>query len=101
MKTRRGFVSNSSTTSFCIYGARTTVDEDNWEGEGYLWDKLNELGITIERSEWDGHYLGARWDSIGGDETRNQFCERVKTAILEIDPDADEFGTYEEAYRDG
>ncbi len=105
MKTRMGFVSNSSTTSFCIYGARTKVDEDNWQGR-YLGkdldDRLQELGIEMQYSQWSEEYLlGAEWSSIREDETGKEFRERIETEVLKIDPDATEFNTYEEAYRDG
>lgn len=99
MKIRRGFVSNSSTTSFCIYGARTKVDEDNYEGD--LWKETQELGINYEYGQCDDYYLGAAWRSIKDDETGAEFKERVKAAVKQIDPDVTEFDTYEEAYRDG
>jgi hypothetical protein len=101
MKTRPGFVSNSSTTSFCIYGAKTDVNEDNMTHEMY--DYMCEAGLDFNRSEWDGHYIGASWDQIGEDETGGQFCRRVEAAAMKVDPTLTlgSFETYEEAYRDG
>jgi len=101
MKTRPGFVSNSSTTSFCIYGAKTFVDEENYDGD--LYTELGKVGLDTHYSEWDGHYIGASWDTIGEDETGAQFKQRVEEEVMKIDPslEPNAFGTYEEAYRDG
>ena len=102
MKIRKGFVSNSSTTSFCIYGACfQDVDDD-------LQDKLEEIDssksndLEISRGEYDGTmYLGREWSSMTNDETGKQFKESIEKEITRLFGEDISFGTYEEAYRDG
>lgn len=112
MKIRQGFVSNSSTTSFCIYGAyfenwpdtdNPEIDKECYHKEDYWWDKAREVGLEIHGVPWDdGGYIGAEWSSIRDDETGAQFKARVEAAIFKlmgIRPD--KCGTHEKAWRDG
>lgn len=115
MKARHGFVSNSSTTSFCIYG--TKIDSDTLnngkEGSGFyhLVDQANKLGYTLEihSGNSDGSnakYIGRSWSMIGDDETGRQFKEYIEKAVTELLTGLDikfdsNFTTYEEAYYDG
>ncbi len=111
MKIRQGFVSNSSTTSFCIYGARVSVPEvledPDDEDSDYIDDyetveKLcGENGLDY--AEWDGSFIvGLKpWD-MHEDETYAQFKQRVEDALLKAfntNPDACEW--IEEAGYDG
>lgn len=90
MKTRQSLVSNSSTTSFCIYGTRGISRwAENADGEEIdLFEELCEAG-NPDGLEWhtpdDGnHYIGASWASIGDDETGKQFKARVDAALNKI-----------------
>lgn len=98
MKTRKGFVSNSSSTSFCMYG--TTLDfsemEELMEKVGIITDEMEEeegdLGYWLQEYGYnkfqnldiypdsDGEicYVGRLWKYIKDDETGKQFKEDVK-----------------------
>ncbi len=115
MKTRTGFVSNSSTTSFTIYGLSmdayhdgrelaNTIDERLWELKSQgkfdsLTDRFGEECYTF--------YLGGDWDKLSDDETPAQFKARIKADIEAFlaetgitMPDM-QFHKAHEAYRDG
>lgn len=98
-KKRFGFVSNSSSSSFLIYGISITRSElekmknfDDWEFE-------KKTGLSVYNRDYEV-YIGESWDSIGDDETGKQFKESVQKKILEYIPDA-KFGTFEDAWYDG
>jgi len=79
MKIRSGFVSNSSSCSFCIMGE--WLEEFNEELES----KAYKLGLDIySPPEMDGVYIGLDISKMGGDETKNQFSERAKKLFDEL-----------------
>ena len=106
MKLRNGFVSNSSTTSFTIFGisfdpGELGIDEDatNADGELILEDLDDELYNLIDNMNDDlsiyscygeTYYVGRSFSSIGDDETGKQFKEdaqqKVEKAIRQIAP---------------
>jgi hypothetical protein len=121
MKIRTGFVSNSSSSSFLIYGiygdseellkdSPRIEDEDededgnNWDG---LYDKLdallNDTGLECHFVTYDDGsvYVGASWDTVGDNETGLQFKSRVEAKIKELFGDKLKCSTFEEAWRDG
>ena len=73
-----GFVSNSSTSSFCIYGAR--VDKKDLPEDDDVYAAAEEAGLECYRP-YDNYYVGLCWADIGGDETGNQFKARVEALI--------------------
>lgn len=127
MKVRLGFVSNSSTSSFCIYGTYiefheigTTeflefmVDhidkvetiaqaEEGLEDDRYdvFWEMEKALNLDYHIVEGDdGVYIGDAWSSVGDDETGRQFKDKVEEKIKKLWPKA-KCMTLEEAWRDG
>ncbi len=103
MKIRQGFVSNSSTSSFLIYG--TTLPEGTY-GEDY--EKYEEFcetagkeGLEVHSPECCDIYIGASWSSIKDDETGKQFKARIEEALKKVLAKKDlEFDTHELAYHD-
>lgn len=96
MKIRNGFVSNSSSSSFHIYG----VELDKNEFEKMILDKglttkdeLDKLGLDevlwgivpgLEGKcvyEWDAVYLGRFYNYIKDDETGKDFKENTEKAL--------------------
>lgn len=79
MKIRVGFVSNSSTTSFSIYGIWLDHPElpmrEKIESSDLFWC-LDELG--------DGLYVGRTWKSIQDTETGRQFKEWVENKLKDF-----------------
>jgi len=114
MKIRNGFVSNSSSSSFCIYGTtcetndfmkilkdKKLIDEnieEFYEVDTYEL-KLNGLSIYC-MEDVDEVYLGRDWCNIKDDETGKEFKEDVQNKINELMPDH-KCSTLEEAWRDG
>ena len=85
MKVRQGFVSNSSSSSFLIYGV---FIEDS-----QLPEEFDKYGFTEGKpdfKDWmvsdgpdgcDGMYIGKSWDSIKDDQTGKQFKEEIQQVI--------------------
>lgn len=78
MKIRLGFVSNSSSSSFCLYGVRITEEmKSDWKLPEYM-DEL-DLPLPLENYNPSGYsdYVGVSLTNIKDDETGGQFKERV------------------------
>ena len=124
MKKRNGFVSNSSSSSFLLYGVEMEQndfeeaahehmsEEDIKESEedGYI-DTWNLCGfknspfpnLNIENCE-STYWIGLSWDTVGDDETGKEFKKRATEEVakfLKKDPEEIECRTHEEAWRDG
>ena len=99
MKIRNGFVSNSSSSSFLIYGIQATCPEDE---EVYdFTERAEKAGLNsyIVDSE---PYLGLEWDQVQDDETGAQFKERVKKMLTDFfGEEPEKIGTLSEAWYDG
>ena len=119
MKTRNGFVSNSSTTSFMIYGIALEPDEAKAmmrrdhpkiaaaivkHGDDEPFEIIEEVfGWSMGHcSEWGEHkYYGISWDSVKDDETGAEFKERVRARLAEVLEGELKLGTHEESWFDG
>lgn len=117
MKIRQGFVSNSSTSSFCIWGVHfdrgdlkfPNVEDKNYDEEDESYDRMYEIaeeikGLTFHNSEYDGCYVGRSFSAIKDDETGLQFKQKTEKLVKEFfaklgtQPEKLQFGHYEEAY---
>lgn len=128
MKLRQGFVSNSSSCSFTIYGvcfdwdykeiydalqddvkARCFIEQENSTiSEDTDLDILEKvLGeefkhLTIQHGqECYSFYVGYTLNDMGDDETKNQFYSRVKTSLQKVFKDVSSISWYEESWFDG
>jgi hypothetical protein len=113
MKIRNGFVSNSSSSSFCIYGtyleSYDAVAElleklypekynlNNTDAIEIVEDYCSENNLSLHSAN-DSSYIGRDYSEIGADETGKQFRESVDVAIKRILPDAHCDTIQEESY---
>jgi len=90
MKRRNGFVSNSSSSSFCAYGlcveGFSEYDEDGEPKDDI--DKILKGTCLDYMTDDDGNlYVGRSPSSIEDNETGKEFKERAKQDILKCFPD--------------
>jgi len=108
VKVRQGFVSNSSTTSFCIYG--TDVPQDILdalnEEEGLYAFLEQEPDLSIEYGDPNGWpdreiFVGCSLTRMEDDETFGEFKARVAAAIKRLFGDDLSPGIIEVGYYNG
>jgi len=79
VKIRTGFVSNSSSSSFCIAG----IYLENWDDE--LDEKAQEEGLfTTSGESGDVMYIGLDFSDMEYDETKREFYKRVEEKLKKI-----------------
>ena len=118
MKIRSGFVSNSSSSSFLIYGVSLENCEvlsilknmdkfkDEYEDNIDVCEELralfNDSNIDVECSNDYNYFIGASWSEVKDDETGKEFKDRVEKKIVEVFGDVEfTFGTHKEAWFNG
>jgi len=108
-KIRTGFVSNSSSSSFCIYGThlnREATIEILRDQHNILIDDIDELEDIISLNVYympyddDGFYIGRSFKTIKDNETGKAFKENVEEKIKKYFPNSS-LRTIEEAFYDG
>lgn len=110
MKIRHGFVSNSSSSSFLIYGyciedgdggIKGLADKHN-VSESKVEEIIEKAGLSLIYGE-EGYntYIGKSWSSIGDNETGSQFRKNIEDKIEQLFGEKKDCGTHEEAWRDG
>lgn len=119
---RYGFVANSSSSSFLIYGIYITEKEAKEAVEKSVHPSIVEMrekyglnepvetldaipGLFTSVGDYDmgqdGLYIGASWDSVQDDETGAEFKARVERLIKEALGEKFSCGTIEEAWYNG
>lgn len=106
MRIRHGFVSNSSSTSFCIFGLAVKMNtDDEWEN---IEEKVECSDTELETfygdpDSWERMgYIGIDRTYIGNDETGQQFKDRVAALVEQIVPGQGEnCENHEESYYNG
>jgi len=116
MKIRNGFVSNSSSSSFLIYGIseytmpekeqedENDEDYDSCDDDDAIYELAGKAGLEYHSIEGcDGYYIGKSLASCRDDQTMGDFKAEVKALINKtfgLQPDKS-FDIHEEAYYDG
>jgi len=96
MKIRQGFVSNSSSTSFCIYGIWLDHPQED------MYEVAKELGLFVHGDQYgDGLYIGREWSSIGDSETGWDFKEGTRQLIDNLPIENKKCSTHEAGWYDG
>ncbi len=110
MKIREGFVSNSSSTSFCILGVDVTAERkliERYQNSNY-YNKM-DIGCLSLREGLENlgyhemYYLGAHPSEMRPTETLFEFKERIVEEMKEkcdIDIDVDDLKWLEDAGND-
>jgi hypothetical protein len=98
MKIRQGFVSNSSTTSFCIYGTWLNGNEVGEDVD--IYDTAENHDLECHHMDYSGYAVGLSPCNMRDEETLAQFRRRVGDQIFKafgID-DAHELDWIEESF---
>ena len=111
MKIRNGFVSNSSTSSFLIYGI--VIDDtvglpDAAKEDGlceYFYHKIKQDKLDLEvhtPDDYGSTYIGRSWAGVKDDQTGAQFKQDVFEQLSKLLGRTDiKCETCEHAWRDG
>lgn len=98
MKIRQGFVSNSSSTSFCIYGIHESGERNDLRA---LEEKADSLRLYCILTPGDGLYIGRKWSTVKDNETGRQFKESTQEKINQLPIENKKCEMYEESWCNG
>lgn len=82
MKIRSGFVSNSSSTSFALWGIEVPSDSDVYEKIRENYKSKLQSHTGLDDLSQDCCYIGLSPEEMKDDETLKEFKERVIQAIV-------------------
>lgn len=83
MKIRQGFVSNSSSTAFCIFG--TWLEPKTQEEREQIYEKAEELGLYVRSDQgYYGLYIGLEYCDLKDDETGAEFKTRANELLNQV-----------------
>jgi hypothetical protein len=92
LKIRNGFVSNSSSSSYCLYGVCWEIDTFK-EFAGYIDNDDEDIYSFLDRKfggmyslQDDYIYVGYSPNAMKMDETKGNFLERVKNNLINLLP---------------
>jgi hypothetical protein len=97
MRIRSGFVSNSSSVSFCVYGTKVTEDE----ADEFACFELKEYGLDLNRMQYGDIIFGREWCDIGDDQTKKEFMKEVEATLVKLLKREVTCETWEDGYFDG
>ena len=90
---RNGFVSNSSSSSFIVWGAEVEAPDD--------WEDLDNLDSELEWMEsCNGIYVGVPFHYIEDSETGAQFKKRAEDLVKKFFTEAKDFSVINEVKYD-
>ena len=117
MKKRNGFVSNSSSCSFLIYGIAMDKEDmkqnlkeefaKEFENIDSAWELGDCVASLIEKSsfeafnpsEWDDTiYLGVSWDMVHDEQTGKEFKDSVESELNKIFKEPVNCSTFSQAW---
>jgi hypothetical protein len=103
MKIRNGFVSNSSSCSFCIYGTYIEDKDLIKKIDDGIFDKeLSKEKIQTYCMDFvDGIYIGRELTTMPDNQTMGEFKKQVSEALCSIFNIEDDFCFFEESWYDG